>query len=348
MRAATNQLAPRILITRLSAIGDCLQSMPLACALRDRLPQAHIAWAVEKAAAPLVAACTAVDETIVIGKRMHRTPSILWQTAKMLREKRFDVTIDPQSLMKSAVLARLTNTRQRIGFARPQGREIAPWLNSERIACRALHMVDRNLELIRPLGIERPEVRFGLRIPAAAESFAERLLAERPQLRGGFAAINPGAGWDSKRWPLERYAEVARHLAKRGLQTLVVWGIGREKVWAEEIVAAAKDAAILAPPTTLLELAAVLNRARLFVGSDTGPLHLAVAVGTPSVSMFGPSQAEVAGPYGANHIKLQVAFDNSRGRKRSGADNWAMREIGAAAVCDACDRQLDATRESAA
>lgn len=348
MRATNQQPAQRILITRLSAIGDCLQTMPLVCALRDRFPQVHIAWAVEKAAAPLVAVCTAVDQTIVVGKRLHRTPGILWQTARMLRAQRFDLTIDPQSLMKSAALARLSGARRRIGFARPQGREIAPLLNNERVACRAKHMVDRNLELLRPLGIEQPAVHFGLNIPAAAEAFAERLLTEQSALCGGFAAINPGAGWDSKRWPLERYAEVARHLSKRGLRTLVVWGGGRERVWAEQIVAASQGEANLAPATTLLELAAVLRHARLFVGSDTGPLHLAAAVGTPCVAMFGPSQADACGPYGLHHITVQAASDISRRRRRPGADNWAMREITPAAVCDACDRQLALPCESAA
>src|SRR5262245_114072 len=322
---------PRVLIARLSAVGDCVQTMPLACAVRERWPEAHVTWVVEKGAAPLVETNEAVDRVIVLPKRCATSLKMLLWLRRGLRAGRFDVSLDPQGLTKSGLVAWLSGARRRIGFARPAAREVNPWLQTEWVMSRAVPRVDRYLELLRPLGIEMAGVRFGISIPPAAERVAEEL-AGRAELRGGYVALNPGAGWDSKRWPVERFAEVARHLGSRGMPCVVTWGGEQERVWAEAIVSQSGGAAVMAPATSLVELAAVLRRARLFVGSDTGPLHLAAALETPCVAMFGASAAEACGPYGEGHVVLQTALDESPGRKKSRADNWAMRMIGAAAV----------------
>ena len=330
---------PRVLIVRLSAVGDCVQTMPLACAVRDLWPAADVTWIVERGAAPLVEACKAVDRMIVLPKRFCTSPAMLWQLRSVLRWQPFDVSLDPQGLTKSGIVGWLSGAARRIGFARPAARELNPWLQSDLVQSRATHRVDRYLELLRPLGIERPEVRFGLRVPVAAEQVADRL-GEQPELRGGFVVINPGAGWDSKRWPIEHYADAARQLGKEGVRSVVAWGGSVERGWAESIVAGSGGGAVLAPPTSLLELAALLRRARLFVGSDTGPLHVAAAVGTPCVALFGASSAAACGPYGPGHTILQQALDESPGRKRAGADNWAMRQISVAQVVRACEELL--------
>jgi len=331
---------PRVLIVRLSAVGDCLQTMPLACAVRDHWPQAHITWVVEKGAAPLVEACDAIDRVIVLPKRFATSPKTLVWLRRELRRECFDLALDPQGLTKSGIVAWLSGAARRIGFARPAAREINPWLQTELVASRNAHRVQRYLELLGPLGIKRPSVRFGLSVPSAPEEKASAL-ANRLELQRGFVVLNPGAGWDSKRWPIERYADVARHLSSHGIASLVTWGGEQEREWAESIVAQSHGAAMLAPPTSLLELAAILRRARLFVGSDTGPLHLAAAVGTRCVALFGASSAAACGPYGEGNTCLQETFDESPARKRANADNWAMRQISAEAVCTACERALD-------
>lgn len=338
---------PRVLIVRLSAVGDCVQTMPLACAVRDHWPQAHIAWVVEKGAAPLVEACSAVDQLLVLPKRFATSLRTLRWLAGELRREAFDIALDPQGLTKSGIVTWLSGAPRRIGFARPAAREINPWLQTELVASRQLHRVPRYLELVAPLGLEQASVRFGLQIPRAVDASAETFL-HRADIRGGFVAVNPGAGWSSKRWPIERFAEVARHLATREMTSVVTWGGDQERVWAESIVAQANGAAILAPPTTLLELAALLKRARLLVASDTGPLHLAAALGTPCVALFGASDAAACGPYGTGHICLQVAHDRSAGRKRPRADNWAMRRIEASAVMAACEQILSSATSRAA
>lgn len=317
---------PRILIVRLSAVGDCVQTMPLASALRERFPNCQLTWVVEKASAPLVAAHGAVDRLIVLPKRFaYSLHAVRWLRSELQRE-RFDLTFDPQGLTKSGLVAWLSGAARRIGFARPAAREINPWLQTELVTPRALHRVDRYLELLRPLGVDLPAVRFGLHLPSEATDFAADF-CRQADLSGGFVALNPGAGWDSKRWPPERFAVVARQLSARGVASVVTWGGNQERAWAEAIVTGSKEAAVLAPPTSLVQLAALLRRARLFVGSDTGPLHLAAAVGTPCVALFGASEAAACGPYGPGHLRLQSALDCSAGRKRPGADNWAMRQI---------------------
>src|SRR6185436_8017826 len=216
----------------------------------------------------------------------------------------FDFALDPQGLTKSGLVSWLSPAKRRVGFARPASRELNPWLQTELVKSEATHRVDRYLELLRPLGLYRPQARFGIDLLSVAMSNANKLLDDRT-LGGGYAVLNPGAGWDSKRWPVERFAEVARHLSNRGLPSIVAWAGEKERAWAEQIVAESKGVAALAPPTSLLELAAILRRARLFVGSDTGPLHLAAAVGTPCVGMFGPSPGQRNGPYGPAHVTLQ-------------------------------------------
>jgi ADP-heptose:LPS heptosyltransferase len=331
---------PRVLIARLSAIGDCLQTLPLACALKDRFPRAHVTWAVEKGAAPLVAACRAVDRVVVVPKGFLTSPAAGWQVRQQLAPLGIQIVLDPQSLSKSSAIGWLSQAPWRIGFAAPTGREISPWLNNDLVASRRLHMVERYLELLAPLGIENPAVDFGLRRDRNAGQMIDQWLA-KAELGEAPAVVNPGAGWDSKRWPVERFAAVAEHLGRRwNLPTAVVWAGPRERAWAEEIVRLAGGHARLMPATSLVQLMELLRRARLMVAADTGPLHLAAAVGTPCLGLFGPTSREECGPYGTDCDSLQRAQDRSRSRKHPGADNWAMREITVKLAQQACDDLL--------
>ena len=335
-----NSSEPRILITRLSAIGDCIQSLPLATALRAHFPRAFIAWAVEKGAAPLIQACPAVDHVIVVPKRMLASPPLAWAVRRKLLPLELEISIDPQSLSKSSAIGWLSGAKRRIGFTSPFGREISPWLNTELVASRQTHMVDRYLELLRPLGIKQPGTNFDFQIPNCARVSIAQYIEEK-QLTSGYAVINPGAGWDSKRWIWQRFAKVARHLGRQyGLTSVVAWGGEKEHAYARKIAKVSGGHAIAARATSLLELAELMARAKLAISADSGPLHLAAAMGTRCIGLFGSTRGQQCGPYGTNNIWLQAAVDASPLRKRPGASNWAMRQITARMVCQACDDLL--------
>jgi lipopolysaccharide heptosyltransferase I len=331
----------RVLITRLSAVGDCIHTMPLAAAIRARYPRAMIAWCVEGGAASLVKAHPAVNRMVVLKKGWLQSPVAVAQARQALRALRCDVVIDPQSLSKSAIAGWLSGARTRIGFAPPQGREVAPWLHTVRIDRTSTHVVDSYLELLQPLDIVKPAAKFGIRVDDESLSSVDKFVFHA-SLKSGYAVINPGAGWDSKVWPNERYASVAKHLGhSAGLKSVVVWAGDRERRWAEEIVAGSGGHAVLAPKTSLLELAGLVKSAKFFVGSDTGPLHLAASFGTPCIALFGSTKGEESGPYGEGHITLQKQYHDGSCTQRRGADNSAMCAIEVADVCDACDEMLD-------
>jgi heptosyltransferase I len=367
--------APRILIVRLSAIGDVIQAAPVACALREHFPKAFIAWTVEGRTASLLEGHKAIDEVIPLKRGWLKSPRGVWQLRRRLHALKFDIALEAQGLTKAAILAWLSGAKRRIGFGKPWGRELSPWMNTDAIDTPNMHVIDRNLALLRPLGIESPKVEFNLpereenRLTAEkiiAYSFpgseiSPRPLGEGPGVRADslaacphpnplpegegamlpFAIINPGAGWPSKFWPTDRYAAVAEYLGKKWLlPTLVVWAGEGEKRMAAEIAAHAGGHAIVAPNTSLAELASLARHARLFLGSDTGPLHLAAAVGTPCVGLYGPWPAKIHGPYGPKHIALQKAFFDGPTHKKRTAPKEIMEAIQIEDVCRACDEIL--------
>lgn len=347
MRAVSDEGAgaspQRVLIVRLSAIGDVVQSLPVLNALRERFPKAFIAWATEQAASVLLERHEALDELVTLPKGWLKRPKTVWQLRRRLRAMRPDVSIDGQGLTRSAVVAWLSGARRRIGFGRPWGREMSRWLNNENVDTAAEHAVDRNLELLRPLGIVAPKVRFLLPEDPADQARMDAVIRQTG-LEGGFAVVNPGAGWPSKLWLNDRFAAVGVYLQRRhGLRTLVVYGNQTERAAAEEIVSHSEGICLLAPRTSLKELAALSRRARLFIGSDTGPLHLAAAVGTPCIGLYGPWPAKRHGPYGPENVALQKMFFEGGSRARRRAPRALMEAITVEDVCEACDRILRRT-----
>jgi lipopolysaccharide heptosyltransferase I len=328
------------LIVRLSAIGDVIHGMPLACALRRRFPAALLAWVVEERAAALLRGHEALDELITLPQGWLKSPGTVWRLVRRLRAMKFETAIDVQGLTKAAIVAWLSGAGRRIGLGNPWGRELSQWLNTELVDTTAEHAVDRTLQLLLPLGIDPPEVRFQVPELPPDRVAAEEMIRQAG-LEGGFAIINPGAGWPSKLWPTERYAAVAGHLGRTwGLPTVVVWAGEKERILAEEVVARSDGHAQVAPPTTLTELAALARRSRLFIGSDTGPLHLAAAVGTPCVGLYGPWPAKRHGPYGPRNIALQKMFFEGPTRARRNAPPKFMEAIHVELVCGACDQIL--------
>ncbi len=338
-----SSMQPRILIVRLSHIGDCVLTMPLLTALRQALPQAHISWAVESPSHHLLEGHRALDKVIRVPKGWLKRPSTILAMRRELRAGRFDLVFDPQALTKSAMLAWISGAKRRIGPAAPVAKELAPWLYSESVRTEEEHIVPRSLELLRVLGVRRPNVDFQVPLRAAAIDAMSQFV-HRNRLADGFVVINPGASWPSKRWELDRFASVASRLhAERQLRSVIVWAGDEERRAAERVVELSRSAALLAPATTLPELAALASLGSLFISSDSGPLHLAAAVGSPVVGLYGATRPEACGAWGPAARNLQVAYHSGSARERRSADNTAMRSITVEQVVEASEELLART-----
>ena len=332
----------------MSAIGDTILTLPVACALRHRYPDAYIAWVVERKSAVMVVDHPCLDDVFTLERGWFVSRKQRRGLRDQLRACKFDVSIDCQSVTKSAFACWLSGAAKRIGCRGKYGAELSPLLNNHLLEPVAAHLTDRSLELLEPLGIVSPRVEWRLPHDTKAETAIAHTLASL-EMPSSFAIINPGGTWKSKLWETDRFAAVARHLGEsHTLKTLVVWGDKQEFATAKSIVAQAAPHAVLAPRTNLPELAAVVRCARLFVSGDTGPLHMAVAVGTPSIGLYGATRPEDCGPYGKPHRALQTRYHAGSRRARRNADNSAMREITVERVCEVCDQLLAETNKCAA
>lgn len=333
----------RILIVRLSAIGDVIHGVPVLCALRRTLPNAFLGWVVEGRAGQLLEGHPALDELIRIPRGWLKSPRTVWELRHQLRRRHWDVTVDLQCLTKSAIAAWISGAPRRLGVAGPDGRELSKWFHNELVEVRAVHVIEHYLQIAAPLGIDPTRVEFQLPERAEDAQTVEAFLDGVPLRDSRYALLNPGAGHPSKIWPADRYGELAQYLGlQRGIRSLVVWAGPAERAMAEWIVANSAGHAVLAPETTLCELAAFCRRAALCVGSDTGPVHLAVAVGTPSVSLHGNTRAEWSGAYGPANRRIQAFHDAGTGLSRAyrKTDNRAMKAIRVSQVTEACNALL--------
>ena len=295
----------RFLIVRLGSLGDIIHGIPVAAALRNRYPQAHIDWMVDARYLELLGLVECLDRRIPIDPRdamRGSRRSGLFQTIRELRNSHYDACIDLQGLLKSALLARAVGARRTIGLPRRHLREpLARLLYTDTPDTgSATHVIDKGLALLAPLGVEDRRAHFPISIPRtpAIESVIARFAP------GGYVVVNPGAAWPNKRWPAERFGAVAAAIRKDvGLPSIVLWGPGEQSL-AASVAAASGGAAEIAPPTTIPDLIGIARHARLMISGDTGPLHIAGAVGTPTVALFGPTQPERNGPWSPHDITV--------------------------------------------
>jgi heptosyltransferase-1 len=300
----------RILLVRLGALGDIVHAIPVAAALRRAFPSARIDWLVSARHREILDLVPVIDRRLVINDRANTSGGTsLPQAIAELRRSRYDVAIDMQGLLKSAVLTRLSRATRVIGFASSYVRERAarlfytdvydPGLAGVRDRQQTRHIIDINLGLLTQLGLPVAIAEFPI---DPVNSVAANRVME--QTGGRYALLNPGAAWPNKRWPPARLGAVARALRDRyALTSAVLWGPGEEAL-GHEVVAASGGTALLTPKTAIADLVALARGAAVMVSGDTGPTHIAAAVGTPLVSLFGPTRPERNGPWSPKDVAV--------------------------------------------
>jgi lipopolysaccharide heptosyltransferase I len=290
----------RILIVKLSSIGDVVHTLPVLSALRKKYPESYIAWVVKKKAADII-----IDHP-------HLNEIILYEgirkTAQRLRSLKFDLVIDLQGLFRSGLLTFLSGSKTRLGFSRANSRELSYLFLNQRVTPgeEDRHVIDKNLSLLRPLGIDTKEKEFIIPVfNENREYIAHFLKGEGIVPSDSLVALNPGASWPSKLWPEEKWAELADCLIEK-LRTKIIflWGPGEKEV-VDRIVAKMKNKPIISCKTNLKELTCLISECKLFVGGETGPLHIACALNIPSVALIGPTDSIRNGPYGEGHMVIE-------------------------------------------
>lgn len=332
----------RILIVRMSALGDIVHALPVLAALREAYPSAEIDWLVDR---PYAGVLELVEG---LSRRIIGRPGLM-QAVRSMRDRAYDVAVDLQGLLKSAAMSRLSGAARVVGFETAALRERgAAWFYTEAAPVpNGAHIIQKNLSVLPLLGVSQRSVRFPLVTPGSA--VADQIAADAvTRGRGPFALINPGGAWPNKRWPPERFGELAGRIRDRhALPSYVLWGQG-ESALAAMVVSHSRGAAVRAPETTLGDLLTLSSRAALMVSGDTGPLHFAAAMGTPIVGLYGPTWPERNGPWNPADIVVsrapQCECHHKRRCQREGTFNaeslMCLNDIDVDEVIAAVDRRL--------
>jgi lipopolysaccharide heptosyltransferase I len=343
-----------MLIVKLSSIGDVVHTLPAAALLRESLPDANISWLVDRRAAAILEESPVIDRLIKIdGKRWHRTHrETAARGANASSESpggTYDLAIDFQGLIKSSLLARLSGAPRRVGFETSELREKPSrlFLTEQIATANCDHVIDKNLALARgALGCDQPQSNTGnrsrysfpIRVSPQDEAYAAEAAAG---FRGRFTIINPGGGWPTKLWPASNYREIARILwEENALASFVTYGPGEEPL--ARTIAEPSEPYVKLLPSTLKQFVALARRAQLFIGGDTGPLHLAAAAGTPIVGIYGPTSPARNGPFSPDDLTVGRDLWCRPDCHRRSCWHWECMDIPVATVASAVRRRLSA------
>lgn len=310
----------RLLIVRLSAMGDIIHALPAAAALRNAFPEALLGWVIEERWAELL--CTLQEPRSgprspqrPLVDRIHTVNTSVWRSSLLstqtwegiaaglseLRATTYEVVVDLQSAVRSALIAKMSGAPVIYGVAQPR-ENAASMFYTRQVIAGGTHIIEQNLSLAQAVAgrpISTPKVQ----LPYDENAEVECDLRLKALGIRDFVVLNPGAGWGAKQWPPERYGEVAKQLAACGVRALINFGPGEEDLVHAVEGASGGTATGIACSLTLL--IALTRRARLFIGGDTGPLHLAAALEIPVVAIFGPTNPARNGPFGARSIVLR-------------------------------------------
>lgn len=355
----------RILLIKLSALGDVVHTIPVLNKLRRRYPAARLDWLMNPAIAELLRHHPAITNIVEFMREQWSAPWRLTayasyaQLASRLRESRYDLVIDMHGQLRTAILTLATAAPVRLGFDRPrariwdasartlpeqarkhawQGAREGSWIAyTHRIPVPTLdrHAVDRYLSIAPILGLDENPADFSFPISPDASFRAESLMRRHGIGGGAIVTIAPGTIWETKHWGSDRFAEVARHFIGKNFAVALI-GSRREGTVCEQVARLAPGAVNLAGMTTLDELAALIRRSTMIVTNDSGPMHLAVALDRPVVSIFGPTDPVWIGPYQRADAALQATLPCSpcylRRLDRCRHDHACMQQVSPLAV----------------
>ena len=301
----------KILIIKMSAVGDVIMSLPALAVLRRSFPGAEIDWLVESPAAPLLQGHPHLNRVLVSPRRqlaklvksgrLIRARRLFSSFKKELRSVNYDVVLDLQGLLKSGIMVRLARGRRKVGFDLTREKSYK-FLNEKMPAYDPdRHAVLRYLDAVMYLGAKKPS-RWPDRYyspPAEDVGEAEELLAKK--VHGPFVVLNPGAKWVTKRWPLHHWIDLAEKVLRNTELEIVVTGGADDDDWGRAIERAVPEISVnFCGLTSLPALAHILSRAEAMVTGDTGPMHLAAAVGAGGLALFGPTRPWRTGPFGGH------------------------------------------------
>jgi lipopolysaccharide heptosyltransferase I len=333
-----------LLIIKPSSFGDIVHALPVLRLLKRHWPHALIDWLVKEEWAELLVDQPAINEVLRFPKKFSA-----WRDMRRsLRERGYDLVIDLQGLLRSGFAGLLTQAQARVGFA--DGREGSRWCYTKRIQCspEAIHAVDRNIDVLRQLGVpvDGP-VTFPLTVPAAAARWVEDIWRRELIVDQEYTVVlHPAARGETKRWPAERFAQVADQLST-SIGARIILVAAKEQIGhVDEVMRHVRAHAInLAGASSLLELAALMKKASLVISNDSGPMHLAAAVGTSVIGLFGPTDPRRIGPYGPGHVALKKQFDCSAcSRRVCVRDHGCLKAISVDDVLTACSPFLQNPR----
>jgi heptosyltransferase-1 len=344
--------AVRILIVKLGSIGDIVHTLPSLAAIRRALPHAEISWVVERRSADILRDNPILDRLIEVDTKALRRGLMSGETLRAprqqlrrLRVSAFDLALDFQGLLKSATIARLSGARRVFGFSREGLREPpSRFLLSQSIQVpKQTHVIRKGLELVRgALGIPVPENALDLEFPLAVNPTHEREAQTAAlETEGNYAILNPGGGWPTKLWSVERFGALADELwLQHGLHSLVTHGPGEAEL-AQTVLRNSKSDKAQAVSLSLKGFYALAKNARVYIGGDTGPTHLAVAAGAPVVGLFGPTEWWRNGsPFEEDICVERNEIDCREDCHRRACSKWICMDIEVGRVLEAVNQRL--------
>jgi len=349
------QNSMNILIVKLSAIGDVIHTLPSLAELRRLYPDDHITWVVEEAAAGLIEGHPYLNKVLISRRKswikyfksgkISRLSREIRSFIKELRERPYDLVIDFHGLLKSALIVLFAGGKRKLGYDSLQ--ELSGLFYNEKIPeDMNKHAVDRYRDLLRYLGAKTEPAEFIFPPDSDAEAKVELLLRKNDLADKKFIAVNPVAYWETKLWDNEKFARLAE-MIKKQLDVEVVF-TGSEKQAIEKITAQISTKAVnLAGKTTLPELASLYRRAELLITTDSGPMHLAAALGKPVVALFGPTDPQRTGPYGQGHKIVRTELSCSPCFLKKCPTKKCMQDITAEQVFTAVKERLENCRDVA-